>query len=190
MARRKSSAFSVRLQLRSWPLALRSLKDSMSEMNGAVARPRPCDAVDAALLLVEGPRRLVQHLEQLGPLDAGLDLDQAAVVIGDQDARELARVDEDAVGGEGLRAHRVTPAAHAQRALLALRELERRLHAFERVGLGDAVDERAGQLALLVVDRDAFGLLRLAPAERGGPRRAKSGNTQEFAAAAHRVRPF
>jgi hypothetical protein len=122
--------------------------------------------VGAGLLLREGPRLLaragvlLEVVEELRPLHARLELDQAALDVELEDLVQLADVEHHAVGGEGLAAHRVPAAGDADRLLLGLRQLEGGAHGVHRGGLDDLVDARPGKLRVHVVDGDALDLLR------------------------------
>jgi len=63
--------------------------------------------------------RFGEPREELRPLHAGLDFDQSALHVEAEQAVELSDVDQDAVGGEGLSAHRVAAASDAHGAPLA-----------------------------------------------------------------------
>src|SRR5205085_6274961 len=150
-------------------------------------------AVGAGLLLVEGPfalarLRVIQRLQKLRPLHAGFDFDQPALVVEGENPGELARIDQHAVGGEGLRAHGVAAAGNTQGALVGGGQLQRRAHAVEALGLHDAVDPGRRELAVHVVDQDALGLL-LPPGARGRPDGRGRGEAQKFPAIAHRILP-
>ena len=68
--------------------------------------------------LVGGVHRYLgglQEGEDLGPLDAGLDLAQAALAVEREHAVQLARVEHQGVGAELLAAHGVASARDAHR---------------------------------------------------------------------------
>jgi hypothetical protein len=179
------------VQVRSFSFASSSLNDSMSLMKGAraravhVGREGAADrhAVGARLLLREGPvlrgalLRDGEALQQLRPHHAGLELDQAALRVEVDDAGQLARVDQHAVGGEGLAAHRVPAAGDAHRLLLGPGLREGLAHAVEVLGLRDGEDARRAELRVDVVHQDARRRLRLRGAlrerDRGRSRRER-----------------
>jgi hypothetical protein len=157
-------------------------------------------AVGAGLLLREGPRPLAPGLRlgqvpgELRPLDAGLDLDMAALGVEADDAVELARVDQHAVLGEGLPAHGVAAAGDAYRLFLGLRLLEGLLHAVEVGGLHHGVHARRAELRMHVVHQDGGRGLRLGgglclgrrlPQGERGPGRGQACCANEVAPAGH-----
>src|SRR5207244_6195044 len=93
-------------------------------------------------------------------------------------AIELADVDEDAVGRERLRAHRVAASGDAYRAALAARCLECRAHPVEVARLDDAIDARRIELRMDVVHDNA----RVLRAGKARPRRGEPGDLEELAA--------
>jgi hypothetical protein len=130
MASVNNSALSVRLHLRSVAAASTSVKDSTSAMIGFLTRPRPwalelrappsvrrsapvCFWRDGPLLGAAGLGGL-EIVDQRGPLDAGTDLDQAALLVEVDDAVHAAHVDQHALAQELLAAHGVASAGDAQ----------------------------------------------------------------------------
>ena len=79
------------------------------------------EAVGPGLLLGDRQRlggpllRAGQPLDERGPLDPRFHLDGGCPGVEPSDAVQAARVDEEAVLGEGLPAHRVAAAGHAHR---------------------------------------------------------------------------
>ena len=92
----------------------------MSETNGANASPRPCTFAETAPPTQKSSApvcfwRMAQGVPESAsikprPLDASLDLSEAALLVERDDARESPRVEQDAVRAELLAAHRVPPA--------------------------------------------------------------------------------
>src|SRR5687767_14529883 len=116
--------------------------------------------VGAGLLLRESPLLLaaflcaIQHLEELRPLHAGLDLEVPLLLVEGQHLRQAPRIDHQPVGEELLAAHGVARAREADLLLLLLRGLDGVAHAVERVGLHDAPHAGRVELRVDVVDQD------------------------------------
>src|SRR5688500_3351799 len=131
--------------------------------NGYLVRQSSYDGqlVCAGQLLREGPLLLAaflragQHLQELRPLHAGLDLEMAFLLVEGEHLRQAPRVDHQPVGEELLTAHGVARAREADLFLLLLRRLDGAAHAVERVGLHDAPYARRVELRVDVVDEDA-----------------------------------
>ena len=151
-------------------------------------------AVGASLLLIERPLsragvlRRGEVFEQLRPLHAGLDLDQAASGVEREHPVQPAGVDQDAVGRELLSAHGVPPPSDAHGPPVPARELQRAAHCVDRLRVGDAVDPSRVELRMQVVDDDAFRLDLRQGSLR--PHRGEAGHLQEFAAARHAPSSF
>jgi hypothetical protein len=77
-------------------------------------------------------------VQDLRPLDAGLDLEVALLRVERDHLRHAPHVDQQAVAEELLAAHGVARAADRDRVLFLLRRLDRAADAVERVGLHDA----------------------------------------------------
>src|SRR6267378_6375860 len=146
------------------------------------------EAVRAGLLLREAPLLLAPALrggqlcEELRPLHAGLDFDQPALHVEAEHAVELADVDQDAVGSEGLSAHCVTAARDAHGALLAPGGGDRRARGIERLRFHHAIDAGRIELRVKIVDEDARGLRPRAGARPGS---RQTGDLQELTAVGH-----
>ncbi len=88
------------------------LKRQAAAVDIGAERAAERQPVGAGLLLDDAPlaRLALLHgdetVDQVGPFDAGLDLDDAALCVETEDSTHRARVDEHAAGGELLTAHR------------------------------------------------------------------------------------
>lgn len=140
-------------------------------MIGLKVSPRPwilelsarakCQPVGAGLFLDDAPlaRLPLLHgdetLDETGPFDSPLDLDNPPLRVETKDSPHRARVDENAAGGELLTAHRVPSSGDADR-LTASPCVRNRL---SEVSLGldrdDAVDFGRVELRMNVVNVDA-----------------------------------
>ena len=95
--------------------------------------------VGAGLLLADGPRRDRERIDESRPLDARLDLDQAALLVERQDVRQRAGIEDDPARTELLPAHRVSAACDRDRPLRRAGEIECRADRLQRVDRHDCV---------------------------------------------------
>jgi hypothetical protein len=158
---------------------------------GLLLRKRP--GLSRSVGLVRGIHRhelRLQEGEDLRPLDARLDLEQALLAVEREHPVELADVEHHGVGAELLAAHGVAPACDAHRAPLLAR---RRKQPPQRIGAGrrgDAKHPRRVELRVDVVDEDGpggglGGLLGGLGPRRLRPRRGERGQANEIPARGH-----
>ena len=113
------------------------------------------EVVGAGLLLADRPGRVGERVDERRPLDARLDLDEAALLVEREDARERARVEHDAAGAELLPAHRVPAAGDRDRRARCAGAVERRADRLERADRHDLVDRGLVEPRVDVVDEHA-----------------------------------
>jgi hypothetical protein len=108
--------------------------------------------VGARLLLADRPGSLRERFDEVRPLDAGLDFDEAVLVVDREDAGERMRVEDDTARAELLPAHRVPAAGDGDRPTRGAGEIECRADRLERVDRHDGVDFGRVELRVDVVD--------------------------------------
>ena len=159
-----------------------------------VGRKRAPDRqpVGTGLLLDDPPGVLPSRLhasqlvDQLGPLDARLDLGDAALRVEADDAAHAPHVEEQRVGAELLAAHRVAGAGYADAPALAPRGRDRTPDVFDRRRLHDRADVGRVQLGVQVVHLGAR-FDEGAQARRAGGHRQRPGTDQEVPSLQHAV---
>lgn len=153
-------------------------------------RAAQAHAIDSGLLLADGPRPRLAFLlamelvNQLRPLNAGLDFDLAFFPVQPHHAIELGHVHEYGVAAELLAAHRVPAAAHADSDPLAPGVAHGSGHLIHRTRLDNPPYSRRVELRLHIVDCHAgrFVGIRRPRNARQRERRAKVGGGREHLA--------
>ena len=124
---------------------------------GLLLCDRPGGAVGA--LVQVGGLVVVEEADQLRPLRAGFDVDQARFSVEVEDAVEAGGINEGGAGGELLPAHRVTAAGDAEEGAGVVGGADGSGERRERGGSEDGGDAGGVELRVDVVDKRVGSVL-------------------------------